>query len=190
VSKHNDQKQEGLPRSKSSRQKLRRWSFITRMKMETGDVQTHQLPGLSYGNSAQAQQTADDLLAQFKQHEGAPQDVTLIPVGHETISETTMRQLNGLQAQVNLITKAAFILAEKFRLASTTDKSIEDLVGEASNQARAHLFPRWAEAQAKINDLDVEAVTSVEADVVAPKAKRKLGIDAVNAILNNPVEVD
>lgn len=188
MSKHNDEKQEGLPRSKSSRQKLRRWSFITRMKMEGGDVQTHQLPGLSYGNSAQAQQTADDLLEQFKKHEGAPQDVTLIPVGHETISETTMRQLNGLQSQVNLITKAAFILAEKLRLASSTDKSLEDLVGEASNQARAHLFPRWAEAQAKVADLDIEPVTSIEAD--APKPKRKLGIDAVNAILNSPVEAD
>lgn len=175
----NKNKIQGAPRSKESRQKLRRWTFAAQMKMESGHVQGFNMPGLTYGNSHEAQATAKELLDKFKSGEGAPENVEIIPIAHETVSMATKRQLQGLNDQSNLATKAAFVLAEKYRLSASSDKTVVELVTEAFEEARAHLFPRLKEAQATIDELEVEI----------EKPKRKLGIDALNEILTAPPEL-
>jgi hypothetical protein len=91
--------------------------------------------------------------------------------------------------QANLFNKTAFILAEKYRLASTTDKEIVQIVTEAVEEARQFLFPRLREAQAKVAALETAAaVPAATPATEEPKPKRKLGIDAVREILDGPAE--
>lgn len=172
----NSNKMSGAPRSKEARQKLRRWTFAAQMKMENGEIRGFNMPGLTYGNSHEAQLTAADLLAKFKSGESAPENVEIVPIGHETVSMATKRQLEGLNDQSNLATKAAFVLAEKYRLSTSSDKTVVEIVTSAFDEARDHLFPRLKEAKAKIEAMEVEV----------DKPKRKLGIDAVNEILASP----
>ena len=182
--KNKSQKALGMPKTKASRQKMRRWTFAAEMKLEDGQKFSSKLPGMIYGNSQEAHQTAAGLLRQFLSDPTAPQDATVVPIAHETVSPDTVRQFRGMNDQVNLFTKAAFILAEKYRLASTTDKEIIQLVNEAVEEAREHLYPRLREAQAKVAALDAPAVEAIEAE----RPKRKLGIDAVREILDAPIE--
>jgi len=189
LSKDKSRKAEGMPRSKAARQKLRRWTFAATIKLENGQVQGFNLPGVVYGNSAEAKQTAEALLKQFKSDPKAPQDAEVTPQGHETVSQATVRQLQGMNDQANLFNKTAFILAEKYRLASTTDKEIVQIVTEAVEEARQFLFPRLREAQAKVAALETAAaVPAATPATEEPKPKRKLGIDAVREILDGPAE--
>ena len=199
MSKHEDLRIQGAPKSRDSRKKLRRWTFTAEMKLDSGQVQQFKLPGVVYGNSAEAQDTAAKLLKQFKSAPDSPQDVTVHPQGHETVSSETVSQLKGMNDYANLFNKALFIMAERYRLASSTDKEIVTLVTEAVEEARVVLFPRLAAAKAKMEALDAGTEAAYEAaaeelfpDPPAPPAEErprmKLGIDAVNEVLNNPPE--
>ena len=198
LSKHEDLRMPGAPKSRDSRKKLRRWTFTAEMKLDSGQIQQFKLPGVVYGNSAEAQDTAAKLLEQFKSAPDSPQDVQVHPQGHETVSSETVSQLKGMNDYANLFNKALFIMAERYRLASSTDKEIVTLVTEAVEEARTVLFPRLAAAQAKVAALDEAKEAAYEAaaeemfpDPPTPPAtevrpRMKLGIDAVNEILNSP----
>lgn len=185
------------PKSKAARQKLRRWTFVAEMALENGQKAGFNLPGLIYGNSHEAQLTAADLLKKFTDDPNAPQDVVVVPVGHETVSHQTKHQLQGLNDQSNLMTKTAFILAERVRLLLGSDKSVVELMDEAVKEAREHLFPRLKEAQLKMAAIDAPLEPAVEsqqaelpqAQPEVEKPKRKLGIDAVNELLASPVSL-
>jgi hypothetical protein len=185
------------PKSRDSRKKLRRWTFTAEMKLDSGQTQQFKLPGVVYGNSAEAQATAAKLLEQFKSAPDSPQDVQVHPQGHETVSSETVAQLKGMNDYANLFNKALFIMAERYRLASSTEKEIVTLVTEAVEEARIVLFPRLAAAQAKVAALDdgIHEVHESAAEVLVPappateeRPRMKLGIDAVNEVLNSPPE--
>jgi hypothetical protein len=110
-------------------------------------------------------------------------------------------QLKGMNDYANLFNKALFIMAERYRLASSTDKEIVTLVTEAVEEARAVLFPRLAAAQAKVEALDAEAEAGKEAayaaaaeelfpDPPVEKPRMKLGIEALNEIMAAPPELE
>jgi hypothetical protein len=185
------------PKSRDSRKKLRRWTFTAEMKLDSGQTQQFKLPGVVYGNSAEAQATVAKLLEQFKSAPDSPQDVQVHPQGHETVSSETVAQLKGMNDYANLFNKALFIMAERYRLASSTEKEIVTLVTEAVEEARIVLFPRLAAAQAKVAALDdgIHEVHESAAEVLVPappateeRPRMKLGIDAVNEVLNSPPE--
>ena len=197
MSKQEDLRMPFAPKSRDSRKKLRRWTFTAEMKLDSGQTQQFKLPGVVYGNSAEAQATAAKLLEQFKSAPDSPQDVQVHPQGHETVSSETVSQLKGMNDYANLFNKALFIMAERYRLASSTEKEIVTLVTEAVEEARIVLFPRLAAAQAKVAALDdgIHEVHESAAEVLVPappateeRPRMKLGIDAVNEVLNSPPE--
>jgi hypothetical protein len=197
LSKQEDLRMPFAPKSRDSRKKLRRWTFTAEMKLDSGQTQQFKLPGVVYGNSAEAQATAAKLLEQFKSAPDSPQDVQVHPQGHETVSSETVAQLKGMNDYANLFNKALFIMAERYRLASSTEKEIVTLVTEAVEEARIVLFPRLAAAQAKVAALDdgIHEVHESAAEVLVPappateeRPRMKLGIDAVNEVLNSPPE--
>ncbi len=197
MSKQEDLRMPFAPKSRDSRKKLRRWTFTAEMKLDSGQTQQFKLPGVVYGNSAEAQATAAKLLEQFKSAPDSPQDVQVHPQGHETVSSETVAQLKGMNDYANLFNKALFIMAERYRLASSTEKEIVTLVTEAVEEARIVLFPRLAAAQAKVAALDdgIHEVHESAAEVLVPappateeRPRMKLGIDAVNEVLNSPPE--
>ena len=197
MSKQEDLRMPFAPKSRDSRKKLRRWTFTAEMKLDSGQTQQFKLPGVVYGNSAEAQATAAKLLEQFKSAPDSPQDVQVHPQGHETVSSETVAQLKGMNDYANLFNKALFIMAERYRLASSTEKEIVTLVTEAVEEARIVLFPRLAAAQAKVAALDdgIQEVHESAAEVLVPappateeRPRMKLGIDAVNEVLNSPPE--
>ena len=197
MSKQEDLRMPFAPKSRDSRKKLRRWTFTAEMKLDSGQTQQFKLPGVVYGNSAEAQATVAKLLEQFKSAPDSPQDVQVHPQGHETVSSETVAQLKGMNDYANLFNKALFIMAERYRLASSTEKEIVTLVTEAVEEARIVLFPRLAAAQAKVAALDdgIQEVHESAAEVLVPappateeRPRMKLGIDAVNEVLNSPPE--
>ena len=197
MSKQEDLRMPFAPKSRDSRKKLRRWTFTAEMKLDSGQTQQFKLPGVVYGNSAEAQATVAKLLEQFKSAPDSPQDVQVHPQGHETVSSETVAQLKGMNDYANLFNKALFIMAERYRLASSTEKEIVTLVTEAVEEARIVLFPRLAAAQAKVAALDdgIHEVHESAAEVLVPappateeRPRMKLGIDAVNEVLNSPPE--
>ena len=186
--KNRKDKQFGLPRSKESRQKIRRWSFSGELPLENGGKTGFDLPGMSVGTAADAQATADRLLEQFKSSPEAPAGVKIIPIGHETVSPEIQRQLQGLNDQQNLFNKATFILAENYRLATGSEKDLLTIVTEATEEARKALFPKLEQAIEKVAAITQQIADQESAAAAAPAPKRKLGIEALNEILEAPPE--
>ena len=175
-----------IPKSREARQKLRRWTFIVEMKLESGEQQNYAMPGLVYGDSREAHETAAALLQQFKEGgPDTPDGVRIVPVGHETVSPETRRQLLGLQDQAKLATSACFVLAEKYRKAGHMLDEAVDLVKAAHDEARDVLFPRLKQAEEKVEaientDFSLPVAPSAPEE---PKVKRKIGREAYDEIM-------
>lgn len=183
----------GMPKSKGSRQKLRRWTFAAQIKLESGQVVGSKMPGVVYGNSAEANAVAKELQAKYGQTEGASQGMEVVPISHETVSLDTKRQLEGLNDNANLAFKSAYILAERLKIAMGLEETEHQIVTGAVEQARKHLFPRLDKANEKVAELEAQtAVQEIDNGGdgfnESPKPKRKIGIDAVNEILAAPAE--
>lgn len=179
----------GLPKSKGSRQKLRRWTFAAQIQFENGQTHGSKMPGVVFGNSAEAQAVAKELQLNYTKDPESPQNLEIVPIGHETVSLHTKRQLEGLNDNANLAFKAAYILAERLKIAVGLEQTEHQIVQESVEQARKHLFPRLREAQEKVAALEAEAAAESKA-IEDAKPKRKIGIDALNEILDNPPESD
>jgi hypothetical protein len=152
-------------KSKGSKQKLRRWSFIAHLKLEAAGERAFKMPGFVFGNSAEARNTADELKKKFLDGEDKFDAVEIECVAHETVSIDTQRQLLGLNDQVNLMTKTSFVLAERLRLGLGESKDVAELVGDAVEQARKHLFPRLEKAKEKMAALEASVNASPDAAV-------------------------
>jgi hypothetical protein len=175
-----------MPKSKESRQKLRRWSYMAEMNV-AGVKQNFKMPGITYGNSSEAALVGVKLLEQFNLDPSMTAEARVVPIAHETISLTTKTQFTGMQDQVNLVTKASLILAERLRIALGLDQEITQIVYEAQEQAREYLYPRLREAKLTMQKVIAEQAAADRAAEDA-RPRRKLGIDAVNEMLNTPLE--
>jgi hypothetical protein len=175
-------------KSKDSRRKLRRWGFVATITRPGGNAAGQNMPGVMYGDHVEAKAVAERLKDAFTaKNPDAQTTVTVEPVPYETVSIETKRQFEGLNDQASLIAKAAFILAEKYRLSvGVIDKDVAQIVNEAIEEARQFLFPRLEQAKAKATALSDElsqgeVVTDKELE---PKMKnRKRGIEAVREAL-------
>jgi type IV secretory pathway TrbL component len=181
-----------MPKSKESRQKLRRWTFAVEMKLEGGQTHAYKVPGVVFGNAAEAKAVAAELTKNYAKEDMAPAGLEIIPVSHETVSADTKRQLEGLNENSNLAFKAAYILAHRVKIAAGLEQTEHDLVQDAVELARKQLNKRLAEAPEElVAEADAAVPTqanTAEVSTETPKPKRKIGIDALNEILNGPVE--
>jgi hypothetical protein len=174
--------------SRDSRRKLRRWGFSAVFNKTEGGSVGKNMPGVVYGDYTEAQSVAARLVAIFKE-KNPEVDVEVRPIPYETVSIETKRQFEGLNDQASLVTKAAFILADKYRLSvGIIDKDVAQIVNEAVEEARESLFPRLQQAQEKMRALkesvNSKAPATEEPVPAEPEVKdRKRGIEAVREAL-------
>lgn len=177
-------------KSKDSRRKLRRWGFAATITRPDGNAVGQNMPGVVYGDHSEAVAVAERLKKAFS--EKSPEvTVKIQPIPYETVSIETKRQFEGLNDQASLIAKAAFILAEKYRLSvGVIDRDVAQFVNEAIEEARKSLFTRLERATEKAAALEggLTAGGVVEDPEDPEKKNRKRGIEAVNEALNQPVD--
>ena len=179
-------------KSKDARRALRRWGFSATITHPGGEATGQNMPGVVYGNHVEALSVADRMKEIFLKQN--PEVTVLIePIPYETVSIETKRQFEGLNDYGSLIAKAAFILADKYKMSiGIIDKDVAQIVNEAVEEARQFLFPRNEQAKAKMQALEDglgEDTHMVDEPIpVEPEHKdRKRGIEAVREALEGSV---
>jgi hypothetical protein len=172
-------------KSKDSKRKARRWSFA----ISTEDKGFH-IPVLCFGTSAKADQIAARIKEDYSNVEslkGKTFNVNKIP--HETISLAAQQQFDGLEFEGRLLTKVVELiyddLAKTFfdQAPNNEDKrtAIGKYVVEAKKILMVEYYPEGASA---ITDsIEREEATLEEDDYKMP-----LGLEAVDEVLNGPVQ--
>lgn len=123
------------PKSKGSKQKLRRWSFEARL---TKDGETHvlSLPAVTIGNSADAQKGAQDVArTMLEDSRFAGHTIHVQPIGHETLAVEVVNQIHGLNDEGRIITLALRVACESMTAEFTgsedeKEKQILTLMGQ------------------------------------------------------------
>lgn len=175
-------------KSKASRQKIRRWSFLVMITLKDGNRGTFNPGAFTIGNSSTAISTSAEIrqsVAQLPQY--AEATVIVEPQAHETISNEVLNQIKGLEAEGTILTRAlqmAVREAMSLKLGETVaeapaefDSTVAVEVGKFVVAARTELLERRKAAQlekvaAELVDTDGNPVEvpPAELDGVTPES--------------------
>jgi hypothetical protein len=114
--------------SKDARKALRRWGFKTLVSYPDGNVGEKKLPGAFFGNYEEAQNVVKDLTSKFMDQNKDAKSIVVKPIAFETVSLETRQQLYALNNQATIVMQALYVMAEEFRVATKSDKNVDDLV--------------------------------------------------------------
>jgi hypothetical protein len=170
-------------KSKESKRKARRWSFA----ISTEDKGFH-IPVTCFGTSAKANSIAERIKSDYSSVEVLKDktfQVNKIP--HETISEATQQQFDGLEFEGRLLTKVVELIYDNLVEVNGTkdfsDEAKRTAIGkyviEAKKILMAEYYPEGASIIEDSIELEEEALESDD-------YKMPLGIDAYKEVLNGP----
>jgi hypothetical protein len=173
-------------KSKDARRAQRRWSFVAVIIHEDLTKVERPMPGIFFGTQEEAIALGKNMADKFRlSTPNVNVDVNLVP--HETISIETRQQFEDLNRQAGLVMQACFLIAEQFRVETKVDKTAEELVQLALNQARdVMLMQMGGEAPKTEGEPTPSSIILPRED----KSDRKRGIEAVNEALAAPAWVD
>lgn len=138
-------------KSKESRQKQRRWTFIAEVTVPGAEIaQRLDTTTVCFGNSATAHLDAEEIKQQLlglKHLENAT--VQVIPVPHETVSLKTIAQIEGNHQMAMVLDYALELCFDDLKLSSVSDtyKDMDKVAGKEYFYQRA--LDKLRESQAK-----------------------------------------
>jgi hypothetical protein len=100
-------------KSKESKRKLRRWSFIVTIAHPDGFVE--EFPdeeNITYGTQKDANEASIEVQKYWTHQSKAV--VKVIPEGHETISVQTLKQFLGMEKEIKVTTTIAMVACERW----------------------------------------------------------------------------
>lgn len=166
------------PKSKESKKKMRRWQYLVHVTKD-GKKGTFQPPAITIGSSHDAQKAAASIqkdMETLPQFEGAT--VKVEPVGFETVSQTTLNQINGLSDEVKLITIALKLAVTDLVNTQATDGVVEhdkvdqlvrEKIGVYAKAARQQMLEEQAKAMGGELVAPASEVEGLPENFVAPE---------------------
>lgn len=120
-------------KSKESRQKVRRWTFVALVKQD-GMTMPLSTAKVSFGSYKEALEDAAEIAADLKTLEHLKEkDFIVVPKPHETVSVETTGQLNGIRKMASLLDLALELCFSDLKLSSSSD-AYKDMNPEAGKE--------------------------------------------------------